>query len=173
MPDISTLTLNTYGIRSINRKSFNTRYHDGLYFPKEIRDIVVTALRVHNGILNVLGYIPGVSLVSGSIRMATGFAIVCVTLTIGDRNAMRGAIIGHWYDEAIGTGLAQIVRGALEAFVPFGFIANAVLDVVATPINLANELEGSMACEGCMSESHTRPHEDVNYPGPLGILHFV
>ena len=174
MPEIPSFTLNTYGIRSINRETFNTKYHDNLYFPKEIRDIVITALRIHNGILNVLGYIPGVSTVSGSIRMATGLIIVCVTLAIGDRNAMEGAIVGRWYDEALGTGMAQIVRGALEALVPFGWVANAALDVIATPINLSKEVEGSMACEGCMrGGSHARPHDDADYPGPLGILHLV
>lgn len=94
MPDISSLSLNTYGIRSINRETFNTRYHDNLYFPKELRDIVVTA----------------------------------------------------------GTSLAQITCGALEALVRFGWVANAVLDVVATrDIMFVRK-------------------RDANYPGPLEFL---
>jgi len=165
--------LNTYGIRSVNRETFNTRYHDDLYFPRPVRDAVVTALRVNNAVLNVLGYIPGVSLGSGCVRMAVGVGIIGVTLAIGDRNARSGAIIGRWYDEAILTGIAQIARGALEAFVPFGWVLNAAFDVIATPFNLAKETQGSLACEGCMMGGHVRPHEDTSYPFPLWFLQLV
>lgn len=168
--------LNTYGIRSVNRETFNTRYHDNLCFPRPLRNAVVTALRVNNAVLNVLGYIPGVSLVSGCVRMAVGVGIIAVTLAIGDRNTSSGAIVGRWYDEAILTGIAQIARGALEAFVPFGWVANAALDVIATPFNLAKEVEGSLVCRGCMNNEengHVRPHDDANYPFPLWFLHLV
>ncbi len=168
--------LNTFGLRSVNRETFNMRYHDPLQFPKPIRDIVVTALRIHNGVLNVLGYIPGVSAISGCVRMLTGAAIVLVTLAIGDRNAHIGAIIGRWYDEALLTGVTQVARGALEALVPFGWVANAVLDVIATPFNVMKEVEGSFTCDECMSggaPGEVRPHQDVNYPFLLSFLHLA
>lgn len=167
--------LNTYGIRSVNRETFNMSYHDHLEYPRPLRNVVVTALRVNNGVLNVLGYIPGVSLVSGSLRMAIGAGFIGVTLAIGDRKANNGAIIGHWYDEAIKTGIAQITRGALEALVPFGWIANASLDVIATPFNLSKEIEGSLTCEECMmmGGNHIRPHQDAEYPTPLWLLHLA
>ncbi|WP_154017919.1 hypothetical protein [Candidatus Protochlamydia phocaeensis] len=133
----------------------------------------MTALRINNAVLNVLGYIPGVSVVSGCVRMAIGAGIIGVTLAIGDRKASSGDIIGRWYDEAIGTGIAQIVRGALEAIVPFGWVANATLDVIATPFNLSKEIEGSSVCAGCMMGSHVSPHSDVDYPFPLWLLHLV
>lgn len=58
-------------------------------------------------------------------------------------NATQGAIIGHWYDEALLTGITQIARGALEAFVPFGWVANASLDAIATIYNLGKELSAA------------------------------
>lgn len=164
--------MNTYGIHSVHRETFNTRYHDNLYFPRPLRNAVVTALRINNAVLNVLGYIPGVSLISGCVRMFVGMVIVGITLAVGDRNAREGAIIGRWYDEAVLTGIAQIARGALEAFIPFGWVANAALDVIATPMNLSNEVVGSMICEGCMEGggNHITPHHDVDYPFPLQLL---
>lgn len=169
------LNLNTYGLRSINRETFNTRYHDNLYFPRQLRNVIVTALRIHNAVLNVLGYMARFSPISGCVRMATGLAIIGVTMSIGDRNATQGAIVGRWYDEAIRTGVAQVVRGAFEALIPFGWVANMILDVVATPINLSKEIEGSLACDGCMNgdDEHVRPHNDVDYLLPFEILHVV
>ena len=65
--------------------------------------------------------------------------IIGLTLVVGDRYAPRGVIIGRWYDEALNTGMAQVVRGALEAIGLMGWIANATLDIIATPINLGRE----------------------------------
>ncbi|HEV3269298.1 MAG TPA: hypothetical protein VGZ69_01465 [Candidatus Rhabdochlamydia sp.] len=58
--------LNNYEIRSVNRDTFNMRYHDHLNFPRPLR----------NAVLNASGYIPGVSLVSGCARMSIGAGIV-------------------------------------------------------------------------------------------------
>jgi hypothetical protein len=180
---------NTYGIRSVNQETFNIRYYDTISYPRWQRDIVVTALRVNNAILNVLGYIPGVSLGSGCVRMIIGAGIIGVTLAIGDRKTLPGAIIiGRWYDEAIGTGIAQIARGALEALVPFGGVVNAALDVIATPFNIAKEIKGSIAAgeyETVIEIANDKdmrsrkllqsriPHDDVKYPFPLSLLHLV
>lgn len=164
---------NTYGLHSINRKTFNIMHRDSLYYPKEVRDIIVTALRLHNGVLNVLGYIPGVSFFSGCARILTGTVILLVTLAIGERNAHTGMIIGRFYDEALLTGVSQLARGILEAFVPFGWVANATLDVIATYFNLTTAVEGSLNCEGCMGggrSDHRPPHDDVSYPALLKFL---
>lgn len=175
---------NTYGLRSINCTTFNRSTEDNLTYPRPLRNIVITALRINNAVLNVMGYIPVVSFVSGCVRMGIGSAMLAATLAFGDRKAMQGAIIGRWYDEALKTGIAQIVRGALEALVPFGWAANAALDLIATPINLSKEcsIEGSMICEHCMNGgidewcSHApanEPHSDVDYPFPFFFLHLV
>lgn len=163
--------MNTFGIRSINSETFNTRYNDNLDFPRPLRNAVITALRIHNAVLNVLGYIPVVQNISGCVRMATGLAIIGVTLAIGNRNATSGAIVGRWYDEAILTGIAQITRGALEALVPFGWVANAALDFIVTPYNLTKEFEGSFTSD--RAEAYVSPMEDVDYPFPLMLLHVV
>jgi hypothetical protein len=96
-----------------------------------------------------------------------------VTLAVGERNAMQGAIIGHWYDEALLTGITQIGRGVLEAFVPFGWIANASLDTVATVWNIAKELGNTSVCTGCMRHANHGPYSDPEYPFPLSLLHLV
>lgn len=171
-------TYGTYGLHAINRETFNTRYHDTLYFPRELRNVVVTALRINNLVFNILGYIPQTRIVSGCVRMAIGAVIIAGTMTIGDRNAKEGAIIGRWYDEAIQLGLAQITRGALEALVPYGRIVNATLDIIGTPVNLLKGVEGSMACEECMMGgkgrgNHMRPHQDADYPLPFIPLYLA
>ncbi|PIS00961.1 MAG: hypothetical protein COT84_04885 [Chlamydiae bacterium CG10_big_fil_rev_8_21_14_0_10_35_9] len=168
--------LNTYGIRSINTKTFNTRFNEALFFPRPLRNIAVTALRINNFALNILGYIPGVSIISGCIRMVIGLAIVSITTAIGDRNAESGAIIGRWYDEAILTGIAQIARGTLEATVPFGCIVNGILDVIATPFNITKEIYHPIECQESIDRgyfTHNRPHPEVSYPFPLFLLHLA
>lgn len=166
--------MNTYGIHSVNTETFNLSYHDSLNYPRPLRNVVVTALRVTNLVLNVLGYIPGVKFVSGCIRMALGLAIVGVTTAIGDRNASQGLIIGRFYDEAITTGISQIARGALEALVPYGWVVNATLDVVATPFNVLKELKNASMCPGCIADgNHIRPHDDAEYPLPLFPLYLA
>ena len=165
---------NTWGICSVNPKTFNTNYHESFTFPRPLRNLVVTALRINNSILNIAGYIPGVSNISGCVRMAIGTTIVGVTLAIGERNAMQGPIIGRWYDEALTTGISQIARGAFEAFIPAGHITNLVMDTIATPLNLSTQIEGSLACEECMyGNSHVKPHRDAEYPFPFSLLKLV
>lgn len=165
--------MNTYGLRSINTTTFNLQWHTNYTYPKALRDHVVTFFRVHNLALNILGYIPGISLVSGCVRIASGLAISITTLAIGDRNAQRGAIIGHWYDEALLTGISQVARGVLEAFVPFGWIANAVMDMGATCYNIGQEISTTSTCTGCMEYSSHGPHPDPEYPFLLRFLNLA
>ena len=103
--------INTYGLRSINTDTFNLKWHTNYVYPQQARNVVVTLLKVHNLTSNILGYIPGVSVVSGCVRMGTGLLMCAVTLGVGERDAMQGVIIGHWYDECLLTGITQIGRG--------------------------------------------------------------
>lgn len=170
------VTLNTWGFRSINRATFNLRENDSLHMPLQLRNIVITALRIWNIVMNILGYIPGVQVISGALRMVVGIAIVGFTASIGDRNATSGAIIGRWYDEAVNTGMAQIVRGAFEALIPFGFVANGVLDIIATPLNIYTEIHRSTGhAHGSMGMGFgsAGPYPDIEYPFPLGLLHLA
>jgi hypothetical protein len=167
--------MNTYGLRSVNTNTFNLRPHTPLFFPKKGRDILVTFLRVHNLCLNILGYIPGVSFISGCVRIGIGAITCTVTLLVGDRQASKpGPIIGHWYDEAMLTGITQIARGSLEALVPCGWIANASLDCVFTIWNIKTELGHASTCTGCEDyEDHDPPHPDPSYPFPFWVLKLV
>ncbi len=162
--------VNTFGLFAINNHTFNVNEYSPNYYPKELRDPLVTGLKVHNLILNILGYIPGVSLVSGCVRMGTGLMMCVITLAVGERDAKSGLIIGNWYDEAINTGISQIARGAIEAFVSFGQIINASLDFVATFFNVLSwgPLLAPYIEDGCHA-----PHSNPKYPWLLTPLDFV
>jgi hypothetical protein len=60
--------------------------------------------------------------------MLTGVSICLFTLSFGDRNASKGVVVGRWYDEALMTGVAQVARGATEAFMPYGRVVNLSLE---------------------------------------------
>ena len=167
--------MNTYGLHSINSATFNPRYHESINYPRDARNVVVSVLRMHNAALNVLGYIKGTSKISGCIRLGTGFSMFCAAILVGDPSTREGVIIGRWYNETIQTCLTQMARGILEAFVPYGKIVNAILDVIATPFNVTTAVKDSFNCEDCNSGrgSHVRPHDDAEYPFPLSILYLV
>jgi hypothetical protein len=166
--------MNTYGLRSINSQTFNLQYDTSYVYPKQARNALVTFLRVHNLSLNILGYIPGISIVSGCVRIGTGLAMCAVALAVGERNAKQGLIIGHWYDECLITGITQIARGVLEAFVPFGWIANASLDTIATFWNIKQECQNNPTFRTSVGEYQGhQPYRDPEYPLPFLFLSAV
>jgi hypothetical protein len=166
--------MNTFGLRSINADTFNLKWHTNYVYPQAGRDVVLSLLRIHNLTLNILGYIPGISFFSGCTRMVTGLLFTATTLAIGDRNARAGIIIGHWYDEALLTGIAQIARDALEALAPFGRIINATLDITATFYNLAREFSQVPICpEECEEYLNHHRYSDPEYPLPLWPLYLA
>ena len=182
------ITLNTYGIRSVNTASFNatgTRDVNGNLtesIPVLIRDLVNTILRINNLTLNILGYIPVIQQISGCVRMGIGGSIVLLTLALGSPTETSGIIVGRWYDEALLTAIAQVSRGVLEAFVPFGSLINLSLDAVGTIYNLKTEL--SHLSYSCGMDAHeiievqaerrrTPPYADPSYPIPLLFLYFA
>ncbi len=172
------ITFNTYGIRSINAESFNTYGSQDAYLPRSIRDFTVTSLKINNLVLNILGYIPGVALISGCVRMGIGISIIILTLALGSPNADQGLIIGRWFKEALVTGTAQIARGALEAFAPFGRLINLPLDIIGTILNLRTEylhiryVGGWEEHEIREQEAHP-PYRDPDYPIPFILLYFA
>jgi hypothetical protein len=154
-------TCNTYGIRA-TWDAFNQSHQHSYIYPRNARNVVVTSLRVHNLCLSLLGYIPGVSLYSGSIRMITGAILCMATLMVGNRDAEEGIIIGPWYTEALRTGATQIVRGFFEAIGPLGYFVNAELDCGMSVMNFFRE---------GMQKADTAPQHRIRYPnakhGPL------
>ena len=164
--------LNTYGIFSVNATTFNNKYGTTYTYPKEGRDLVVTVLRIHNLSLNILGYIPGINLISGAVRMLTGTLMVVLTLALGERDAEEGLIIRHWYDEALVTGIAQVVRGALEAFAPFGRPFNLALDIVGTAVNMMG-VASLVSQFSLHSHDPNQPYKDPSYAGLLQVLNFA
>ncbi len=166
--------MNTYGLFSINSASFN-QYWDGITYRKRARDIIVSLFKIHNLSLNFLGY-SKYSKYSGIGRIGSGLTLAAVTLCVGERNSKGGVIIGRWYDEALLMATAQIARGILEAFVPYGKQANFALDVIGTIYNLTwivntNVRPGSFP-EPCYPPIDA-PHEMPNYPFIFWLLHLV
>lgn len=174
------ITLNTYGIRSINAASFNGTYNEKEHIPCLIRDFANTALRINNLTLNILGYIPGIKHISGCIRMGVGGSIILLTLALGSPTASTGLIVGRWYEEALLTGIAQATRGALEAFVVCPI--NLLGDVVGTVCNLMTELSNAPYYGGLddieiLERENLRrqkqPYSDPEYPVLLSLLYLA
>ena len=162
--------MNTYGIQSINNQTFNSSYYHNYEYPMGARNALVSFLKVHNLTLNILGYIPGVSTISGCVRIGSGVLMCAVTLAVGDPNGKRGAIIGPWYSEALLTGITQIGRGVLEAFIPGGWMVNASLDGIGSVINIGTQFipQGSD-----LYDPGPGPHEEPEYPFPFTLLHLA
>lgn len=165
--------LNTFGLRSVNTDTFNVKYNQSYWYPQNFRNIFVTLLRIHNFSLNILGYKQDIAKFSGCARMLSGLSICIVTLNIGERNAEQGMIIGPWYDEALMTGIAQIARGATEAFMPYGRLINLSLDVIGTIRNLISEIRHASVCQEAMGPSANRPHPNPSYPFPFWLLYLA
>lgn len=164
--------MNTYGLFSINNETFNLNWHSTNYYPKEARNVLVTLLKLHNLTLNILGYCgalsPKIPIISGCVRVLSGVAICLGTLGIGDRYASQGLIIGYWYDEALLTGMAQIIRGILTvalATIPYGWALNASLDALGTFHNLSHMVQGSTR-----KGFGLPPHSEPSYPLPLNVI---
>ncbi len=167
--------MNTYGLHSINVNTFNLSWNSSLYYPQKARNVVVTVFRIHNLTLNILGNLSTTRFYSGCTRIAIGVSICAVTLVRGDRHAQQGAIIGRWYDEALLTGMAQIVRGILEAFIPNGQLVNASFDVIATVFNLGSEVTTECACPRCFAQQGgpVGPYPEPQYPLPFWPLYLA
>lgn len=160
--------MNTYGLYSVNRTTFNQLPSSDLEFPKSTRDTIFKLLKINNCVLNILGYIPVVSCVSGLVRMGIGAGISITTLAIGTPENTSGAIIGRLYDEALYTGITQFCRGILEVCYPIGVFVNPVLDVVGTVINLSSDTSFYSAPHDAL-----RPHSNPTFPAPFCLLEIV
>lgn len=165
--------MNTYGLFSVNVGTFNRREGSDLTYPQEMRNVLVTFLKIHNLTLNILGYIPGISSVSGCVRIGTGVAMCAFTLAVGDPKARQGVIIGHWYNEALLTGITQVARGVLEAFVPFGWIMNASLDAPSTIVNLRTVFNDITRQSHPFAGVNYNPYADPEYPLALCPLYLA
>lgn len=156
---------NTYGLHAINKRTFNQMCNGTIV--KDLRDEVVTAIRINNAVFNIAGYVPQTRFVSGCARMAVWLVVLGAVLAIGERDTLgKGHIIGRWYDEAIDMAFAQISRGALVAFAPNAWKINAALDVIATPLNFHKTVSlKERPCRCSYSDScKASPHNEPSYP---------
>src|SRR5687768_3373199 len=164
------LGFNTWGLRSIRTDSFNEpKDGSGNQTPFD-RSLLVTVLRVHNLVLNVLGYIPGISFYSGHVRMATGLAMCAVAqLHLKNNNDIY---MEEYYVETLQTGIAQIARGALEAYFQYGPYFNAFLDVSSTLVNVFKEYTLRKGSDDFLINTEYA-EENPQYPLPLRFLYVV
>ena len=126
--------MNVYGLLSINNSTFNLRRNFNFQYPKQIRNILVTILRIVNITLSITGYTE-YFWISAPIRILFGILILTITLIFGTPEHKAGFIIGHWYNEAIITGFAHIFRGLIEYLFIYKNIFNLVCDFIATIFN--------------------------------------
>jgi hypothetical protein len=164
--------LGTWGIKSINSATFNQSSVDSLEYPKLFRDIIYSALKVRNLFLNILGYLSATRFAAGCTRISLGVGMLATVMAIGNRRASQGMIIGRFYDETVSHAMAQIARGIFEAFVPYGYIVNGVLDVVGTVVNLSQEFFWS-SLQSDDDVFYPAPHPNPDFPIPLSLLHLV
>lgn len=155
-----TLNANTYGLHSINHFTFNLQ-SDGIGYPQEVRNFIISILRVNNATFNVLGYTKFAP-TSGKARIGIWGAVTTVMLCIGHTDNSNGVIIGRWYSEALLMGIAQIARGALEAFCPHGKKINAALDLTLT-------FHNAYAAHVEKFGNDPYGYPDKEYPFPLSI----
>ena len=150
-------TLNTWGLCSINPRSYTTHtietwkatwnektgyvpidgsHRRNTYFlPKPYRDSMLTYARVYQLTLNILGYIdfiPHLPVIAGGIRIMGG------VLLLGQTLIDRGSMQGNFSDERCYTALAQMVRGCFEIYRPAGNNINLFLDGLGTIYNLTH-----------------------------------
>jgi hypothetical protein len=195
--------MNVYGLFAVNKTAFNLHIDNldmnrKFIFPdKGLRNIIVTSLRIHNSTLNILGYIPGVSLFSGCVRILSGSAIctyalsavladLCAYLvlfifTLGNAklHPKRDEMMGHFLREGLLTGITHIARGVFEAFIPFGFIVNASLDIIGTVYNISRiryaDKEGISDWIGYVNSKINlqSSYENPEYPLPFKLLYLA
>ncbi|MDF2549138.1 MAG: hypothetical protein K0S07_205 [Chlamydiales bacterium] len=163
--------LGTYGLCSINCTTFNQSLYDHRTWPKAERDLVFKVLKVRNAVFDTLGYIPGVSILSGLGRVAAGALMLHWVLRDGNPDANEGAYSGRFYFEARNQAIAQIARGILEISV-VGIAVNIALGCVGTFAHLPEILNESCnfypyLCEGAGTSPHKNP--DFAY----GLLNLV
>ncbi len=168
--------MNTYGIRSVNSDSFCYKMHadaSNNEFLKNTRNIIVTIYKVHNFILNILGYIPFFCVYSGAIRAGTALLTKAIILAHNLYFDGSNESIKKWKDEAEVTANTQFARAALEAFLPFGHVVNFYLDGFGTIKNISAELYSVVISKIWGENLEYQKNKDPQYPFPLGFLNIV
>jgi hypothetical protein len=156
---------NTWGIRSINSGSFvysasNDIENESL---SKKRNFIITSLRIANLVLNILGYTPSLSIYSGIFRILMSAFIFTTSHVIKKFTSPQNKNINNWVIEAIDMAKAQLLRGSLEAVMPFGHIINYYIDGLASFKNLAEEALTQFLPPSLLSKPDKKNMHDPNY----------
>lgn len=180
---------NTFGIHAVNQKTFNIASDHKSFDPSfekfsTYRRFALAALRVHNATLNILGYLPIISTISGCVRMATGLAtvslaaVVRIWIKVSNSKGELSSYVKNetFVNEALTTGVAQMTRGFFEAIVPGGWVINASLDIIGSVVHFPDYIMELVGCEpeeldiNDEYREDLHPHKDWKYPFPAGAL---
>lgn len=145
--------MNTYGLGCVNHNSFGK--YEAVKINQSLKkqffkEFLISAFKIYNLTLTILGYIPGISFFSGCTRIAGGFLLGTFTLILG---GLKGELHLPIYEECLKTSGAQMIRGFIEGFVPFGWTLNLILDLICTPNNLDNSIE-------CQTHEHVYQYNE-------------
>jgi hypothetical protein len=92
----------------------------------------ISYMKVTHVVLSILGYIPGISVISGTIRIVAAVAILILPETSLMNEFPYSLYIPIIFLSGSNITTGLIVRGVFEAFFPVGKIINASLDIINT-----------------------------------------
>lgn len=192
--------MNTFGFFSINDSSFNqwpasdrdykNRMTDSNHCFASVRDDIYTFFKVHNLIFNALGY-SRFGKFSGYGRIFSGFSMVAFTLLQKTKTYKNKQITikvgppkGHFYKEAILTGISQISKGILEVYFSERMKLRVALECLGTIYNLGRLAvisyqtlgitEGNCGPENAYSDWCILPHPNPPFsPSFFEVLQLV
>ncbi|CDZ81553.1 hypothetical protein BN1013_02089 [Candidatus Rubidus massiliensis] len=154
--------MNTYGMRAINSQSFNNK--ENYTISLEDRNKVITFLKIHNFALTALEYSSLTQFYASTTRVFSGLSMIAKCAYVKFYNKADPILNGKGLDEALLTGLVQVMRGAITLTVPGGFTVNWSLDMVASLYNFHLE------SENFKNKHNPTAHSEPVYLAPLFLV---
>ncbi len=172
-------TTNTYGLRSITRRSFNVSIEDKVNYPKEAYHFFCMLMRINNAFFNILGY-SKLAVFSGPVRVVIWSFVLGLSIILGDPRSPQGILVDKYYYEVRDTAIVQITRGIAEASSStLSKKINLSLDVVHTIVNLMVDAAERDRYQWLFTRRSVRtypagvskiPHKQITYAGVVNVL---
>lgn len=110
----------------------------------EDRKTLKKIIDISTSILDGLGYAPGISVMSGLVRIITAIFIRCVALTL----VAQGQIAGRFKDEVEWTCNGHVIRGIIEMIPVIGQLINLGCDLSYCNYHRFSYLNPAVAVSG-------------------------
>lgn len=149
-------------MRAINSQSFNNK--ESYTISLEDRNKVITFLKIHNFVLTALEYSSITQFYASTTRVFSGLSMIAKCAYVKFYNKADPILNGKGLDEALLTGLVQVMRGAITLTIPGGFTVNWSLDMVASLYNFHLESENFKNKHNLMA------HSEPVYLAPLFLV---